>query len=90
MGRMASATDRNLRGLARTANRGLFTLKKGGVHLISLLLIDITLDSGINIGLRLLIFGIFSRGYFLIRKGNAYFFSKYPLFDGMGDAYFKG
>ena len=34
VGRMASATDRNLRGLARTANRGLFTLKKGGVHLI--------------------------------------------------------
>ena len=27
---------------------------------------------------------------FLIREGNAYFFSKYPLFDGMGDAYFKG
>ena len=27
---------------------------------------------------------------FLIREGNAYFFSKYPLFDGMGDAYLKG
>ena len=26
---------------------------------------------------------------FLIRKGNAYLFTKYPLFDGMGDAYFK-
>lgn len=26
-----------------------------------------TLDSGINIGLRLVIFGIFSRGYILIR-----------------------
>ena len=23
---------------------------------------------------------------FLIRKGNAYLFTKYPLFDGMGDA----
>ena len=46
--------------------------------------------SGINIGLRLLIFGLFSRGYVLIREGNAYFFSKYPLFDGMEDAYFKG
>ena len=41
-------------------------------------------------GLRLLIFGLFSRGYVLIREGNAYFFSKYPLFDGIGDAYFKG
>ena len=49
-----------------------------------------TLDSGINIGVRLLIFGLFSRGYFLIREGNAYFFSKFPLFDGIGDAYFKG
>ena len=48
------------------------------------------LDSGINIGVRLLIFGLFSRGYVLIREGNAYFFSKYPLFDGIGDAYFKG
>ena len=27
---------------------------------------------------------------FLITEGNAYFFSKYLLFDGMGDAYFKG
>ena len=26
---------------------------------------------------------------FLIRESNAFFF-KYPLFDGMGDAYFKG
>ena len=34
-----------------------------------------TLDSGINIGVRLLIFGLFSRGYILIREGNAYFFS---------------
>ena len=24
------------------------------------------------------------------REGNAYFLSKYPLFDGIGDAYFKG
>ena len=48
-----------------------------------------TLDSGINIGVRLLIFGLFSRGYVLIREGNAYFFSKFPLFDGIGDAYFK-
>ena len=46
-----------------------------------------TLDSGINIGVRLLIFGLFSRGYVLIREGNAYFFSKYPLFDGIGDGY---
>ena len=46
-----------------------------------------TLDSGINIGV---IFGLFSRGYILIREGNAHFFSKYPLFDGIGDAYFKG
>ena len=29
-----------------------------------------TLDSGINIGLPLLIFGIFTRGYVLIREGN--------------------
>ena len=50
----------------------------------------LTLDSGISIGARLLIFGLFSRGYILIREGNAYFFSKYPLFDGIGDAYFKG
>ena len=49
-----------------------------------------TLDSGINIGVRLLFFGLFSRGYVLIREGNAYFFSKYLLFDGIGDAYFKG
>ena len=49
-----------------------------------------TLDSGINIGVRLLIFGLFPRGYILIREGNAYFFSEYPLFDGIGDAYFKG
>ena len=27
---------------------------------------------------------------FPIREGNAYIFSKYPPFDGMGDAYFKG
>jgi hypothetical protein len=27
---------------------------------------------------------------FLIRESNAYFFSKYPLFYGIGDAYFKG
>ena len=50
----------------------------------------ITLDSGINIGVRLLIFGLFSRGYILIREGNAYIFSKYRLFYGMGDVYFKG
>ena len=49
-----------------------------------------TLDSGINIGVRLLIVGLFSRDKFLIREGNAYFFSKYPLFDGTRDAYFKG
>ena len=49
-----------------------------------------TLDSGINIGVRLLIFGLFSRGYFLIREGNAFLFLKYPLFYGMGDTYFKG
>ena len=49
-----------------------------------------TLDSGINIGVRLLIFGLFSRGYILIREGNAHLFSKYPLFDGIGDALFKG
>ena len=49
-----------------------------------------TLDSGINIGVSLLIFGLFSRATFLIREGNAYFISKYPLFDGMGDAHFKG
>ena len=50
-----------------------------------------TLDSGINIGVRLLFFALFSRGYtFLIREGNAYFFSKYPLFGGtMGDAILK-
>jgi hypothetical protein len=41
-----------------------------------------TLDSGINIGVRLSIFGLFSRGYVLIREGNAYCFSKFPLFDG--------
>ena len=35
-----------------------------------------TLDSGINIGVRLLIFGLFSRGYVLIREGNAYLFFK--------------
>ena len=39
-------------------------------------------------GVRLLILGLFPRATFLIREGNA-FFSKYPLFDGMGDAYFK-
>ena len=48
-----------------------------------------TLTSGINIGLHLLIFGLFPGTTFLIRKGNAYLFTKYPLFDGMGDAYFK-
>ena len=42
----------------------------------------------INMGVRLLILGLFPRASFLIREGNA-FFSKYPLFDGMGDAYFK-
>ena len=31
---------------------------------------ETTLDSGINIGVRLLIFGIFSRGYFLIKESN--------------------
>jgi len=41
-------------------------------------------------GQRISTTGLFSRGYVLIREGNAYFFSKYPLFDGMGDAYFKG
>ena len=49
-----------------------------------------TLDSGINIGVRLLIVGLFSRDKFLITEVNAYFFSKYPLFYGMRDAYFKG
>ena len=49
-----------------------------------------TLDSGINIGVHLLIFGLFSRGYVFTREGNAYFISKYPQFDGIGDAYFKG
>ena len=48
-----------------------------------------TLDSGINIGVRLLIFDFFSGATFLIREGNAFFFSKYPLFYGMGDPYFK-
>ena len=32
----------------------------------------------------------YSRGYILISEGNAHFFSKYPLFDGTRDAYFKG
>jgi hypothetical protein len=50
----------------------------------------LTLDSGINIGLRLLIFDVFTGATFLLREGNAYFFSKYSLFYGMGDAYFKG
>ena len=27
---------------------------------------------------------------FLITEGNANFFSKYPLFDVVGDAYFEG
>ena len=49
-----------------------------------------TLDSGINIGVCLLIFGLFSRGYVFIREGNADFLSKYPLFDVIRDAYFKG
>ena len=48
------------------------------------------LDSRINIGVRLLFFGLFSRGYFLIREGDAYFFSKYPLSNGIGDAHFNG
>ena len=30
-----------------------------------------TLDSGINIGVRLLIFGFFSRGYVLIQESNS-------------------
>ena len=59
-------------------------------HGVRLRLDTHTLDSGINIGVCLLIFGLFSRGYFLIKEGNAYFFSKYSLFDGMGDAYLKG
>jgi hypothetical protein len=37
-----------------------------------------TLDSGINIGVSSLIFGLFSRGYVLIREGNAYFFQNIP------------
>ena len=45
---------------------------------------DATLDSGINIG------DLFPGATFLIREGNAYLFSKYLLFDGMGDVYFKG
>ena len=48
-----------------------------------------TLDSEIDIGVRLLSFG--PGATFLITDGNAYVFSsKYPLFDGMGNAYFKG
>ena len=47
-----------------------------------------TLDSGINIGVRLLVFGLFSGATFLIRESNAYFFSKYPLFYGMGGCLF--
>ena len=46
-----------------------------------------TLDSGINIGVRLLIFGLFPGATFLIREGNSYSFSTYPLFDVIGDAY---
>ena len=44
-----------------------------------------TLDSGINIGVRLLIFWLFSRGYILIREGNAYFFQnvRYLMVLGM-------
>ena len=49
-----------------------------------------TLDSGINIGVRLSFLDFFPGAMFLIREGNAYFFSKYLLFNGMEDAYFKG
>ena len=31
----------------------------------------------------------FAEAKFIITEGNAYFFSKYTLFDIMGDAYFK-
>ena len=40
----------------------------------------------------IIFWNIFPGAMFLIREGNAFFFSKYPLFDGMGDrdAYHKG
>ena len=49
-----------------------------------------TLDSGINIGGYAYYFlDFFPGAMFLIREGNAYFFSKYLLFYGMEDACFK-
>ena len=38
----------------------------------NLMTIVTTLDSGINVGVRLLILGIFSRGYVLIKEGYVY------------------
>ena len=52
--------------------------------------VNVTLDSGINIGVRLSIFGLFPWATLLIREGNAYLCSKYPLFYDIGVAYFKG
>ena len=50
-------------------------LKMKMIRLILNLCLDytlvFTLDSGINIGVRLLIYGFFSRGYILIKEGNA-------------------
>ena len=47
-----------------------------------------TLDSGINIGLRLLIFGLCSRGYVPYYRGYCIFFSKYPLLPNVQGATF--
>ena len=51
-----------------------------------------TLDSGIGYSLEGYAYqflDFFPGATFLIREGNAYFFSKYPLFDGIGEAYFN-
>ena len=49
-----------------------------------------TLDSGINIGVRLSIFGFFSTGYVLIKDSNPSKKSKILLFDKVGYFFFKG
>jgi hypothetical protein len=50
----------------------------------------IVLDSGINIGVRLLSFGFFSRGYVLIKESNPQKKSKILLFDEVGYVFSRG
>ena len=66
--------DWRLKGFGQSRRLSVFGLQLWQLNFKALSFYSVTLESRINVGLRLLIFGLLSRGYVLIEGGYVYYF----------------